>query len=398
MARLGLGEARPAAPATARGAAGDGRRLPSLTGMRFIAAFIVFAFHVIYEAPFSNASFAGKYARVFGQGGWTGVAFFFVLSGFVLTWSARPGDPARRFWRRRVAKIVPDYLLTYLAAIGLLLASGLALGGWRWLPGLFMVESWFPQPDIETSANPVAWSLSCEAFFYLCFPLLLWLIVKIRPERLWFWAIGVAGLVWCVPLIGKVILPGTPVAPWAPSVSTYQFWFVYVFPPTRMLEFVLGMLMARIVATGKWIRFPLPLAWALAVFAYAIAPDGPYIYQVVAITVVPIALLIPAAAAADLSGKWSPTKSRLMVWLGTISYAFYLWHRLILIYGHRLLGPGRTWDSAAVIGLAVLAFAVVILVAWLTYRFVEVPLHRRIAGRTARAAERSPAQPELNAA
>lgn len=156
---------------------------------------------------------------MFGQGGWTGVAFFFVLSGFVLTWSARPGEPASGFWRRRAAKIVPNYVLTYLAAIGMLLASGLAVGGWRVLPGLFMVESWFPQPDIETSANPVAWSLSCEAVFYVCFPLLLWLIAKIRPERLWYWAIAAAGLVWCVPLIGKAILPATPVASWAPAVQ-----------------------------------------------------------------------------------------------------------------------------------------------------------------------------------
>lgn len=363
----------------AQGSGGDLRRLPSLTGMRFIAAGIVFAFHVVYEAPFSSASFAGKYDRVFGQGGWTGVAFFFVLSGFVLTWSAKPGRSAGGFWRRRAVKIVPNYVLTYLAAMAMVAASGLALGGWRVLPGLFMVESWFPQPAIETSANPVAWSLSCEVFFYLCFPLLLWAIRKIRPGRLWYWAGLFAALVWCVPLIGKLILPATPVASWAPSVSTYEFWFVYVFPPTRMLEFILGMIMARIVLAGKWIPIPLWSAWALAVFAYAIAPDGPYIYQVVAITVVPIALLIPAAATADLKGRWSPTRGKVMIWLGNVSYAFYLWHRLILIYGHRLLGPGRTWGSAEAIGFALLAFAVALTVAWLTYVLVEQPLMRRFA-------------------
>ncbi len=135
------------------------------------------------------------------------------------------------------------------------------------------------------------------------------------------------------------------------------------------------------MATGKWIRFRLPLACALAVFAYAIAPDGPYIYQVVAITVVPLALLIPAAATADLRGTWSPTRSRLMVWLGSVSFAFYLWHRLILIYGHRLLGPGRTWGSAEAIAMAVLALAVALSVSWLTYRFLELPLQRRLRGR-----------------
>jgi peptidoglycan/LPS O-acetylase OafA/YrhL len=42
----------------------------------------------------------------------TGVSFFFVLSGFVLTWSARPDDIATGFWRRRIARIYPVHLVT----------------------------------------------------------------------------------------------------------------------------------------------------------------------------------------------------------------------------------------------------------------------------------------------
>lgn len=345
--------------------------------MRFIAAFMVFAFHIVYETPFRSTSFAGKYSRVFGQGGWTGVAFFFLLSGFVLTWSARPSDATRRFWRRRLVKIVPNYVVAYGAALLLLAASSLPIGGWRTLPGLFLIQSWFPQADIETSANPVAWSLSCEVFFYLSFPLLLWLIRKIRPERLWWWAAGAAGLVWCMPLIGRAILPSTPVAPWAPSVSTYEFWFVYVFPPARLAEFVLGMLMARIVMTGKWIGLPLVPAMGLAIAAYGLGPDVPYIDSVVAVTVIPLALLIPAAATADLRGRWSPLRSGVMVWLGNISFAFYLWHRLILIYGHRALGLGRTWGTPEAVALGTVALGVVLLVAWLTYTFIELPMMRR---------------------
>ena len=355
----------------------DRRRLPSLTGLRFLAAFIVFGFHIIYEAPFKSASFTHDYTRVFGQGGWTGVSFFFVLSGFILTWSARPGAKARQHWRRRAVKILPNYVLTYAAAVLLVSVTGVSLGGWKALPGLFLIESWFTQPDIQTSANPVAWSLSCEAFFYLAFPLLLWLVNRIDPRRLWFWAAGFAGLVWCVPLIGKVILPSTPVAPWAPSVSTYQFWFVYVFPPSRALEFVLGMLMARIVLSGKWVRLPVLPAAALMIFAYAIAPHASYIDTVVAVTVVPIALLIAAVAAADLDGRWSPLRSRPMVWLGNVSFAFYLWHRLVLIYGHRMLGVGRTGGTADVLALSAVGFVIALLLAWLTFEFVERPTMRR---------------------
>ena len=60
-------------------------RLPSLTGMRFIAAALVFLFHVSYANLFASERVAGTLMTVFGQGGWTGVGFFFVLSGFVLT-------------------------------------------------------------------------------------------------------------------------------------------------------------------------------------------------------------------------------------------------------------------------------------------------------------------------
>jgi peptidoglycan/LPS O-acetylase OafA/YrhL len=359
----------------------DRRGLPSLTGMRFVAALLVFLFHIVYESAFANASVATGYKRVFGQGGWTGVAFFFVLSGFVLAWSARPRDTVPGFWRRRVAKIFPNHLVTYVVAVLLTVAAGLSTGGWRAVPGVFLIQSWFPQPDIETSANPVTWSLSCELFFYLAFPLLLWAINRIRASHLWYWATGFAALVWSVPTIGHLLLPGRPIAPWAPGVSTYEFWFVYVFPPTRLLEFVLGMLMARIVIAGRWIRLPLPVAAALAVAAFVVAPEAPLLYQIVTVTVIPLALLISAAAHADLAGKWSPLRGSTMVWLGNISFAFYLWHRLVLIYGHRALGVGRTFSTPAVAGLGLLALGVVLVLAWLTYRFVERPAMRLLAGR-----------------
>jgi peptidoglycan/LPS O-acetylase OafA/YrhL len=66
-----------------------------------------------------------------------------------------------------------------------------------------------------------------------------------------------------------------------------------------------------------------------------------------------------------------------MVWLGNVSFAFYLWHRLVLIYGHRMLGVGRTWGSAEVLGLSVAGFAVALLLAWLTFEYVEKPAMRR---------------------
>ena len=75
-------------------------RLPSLTGMRFFAALMVFAFHAIVLNPFTSEGAQTVTNTVFGGGGFTGVTFFFILSGFVLTCAVRPRDSAPRFWRR----------------------------------------------------------------------------------------------------------------------------------------------------------------------------------------------------------------------------------------------------------------------------------------------------------
>ena len=91
-------------------------RLESLTGMRFLAALLVFGCHAAvlgYFAPETEL----RLMKFTYSGGWIGVVFFFVLSGFVLTWSVRPGDTPRAFWRRRVCKIYPNHLVTALAAI-----------------------------------------------------------------------------------------------------------------------------------------------------------------------------------------------------------------------------------------------------------------------------------------
>src|SRR6185437_14997298 len=120
----------------------------------------------------------------FGQGGWTGVSFFFILSGFVLTWSRNPKkDSTKAFWRRRFFKIYPNHLVTFIAAAFLLGLITKQVFNVRYaILNLLLLHSWFPQFPINNSFNDVTWSLSCEAFFYLCFPFLIRLIDRIRAE------------------------------------------------------------------------------------------------------------------------------------------------------------------------------------------------------------------------
>jgi peptidoglycan/LPS O-acetylase OafA/YrhL len=84
-----------------------------------------------------------------------------------------------------------------------------------------------------------------------------------------------------------------------------------------------------------------------------------------------------------------------MVWLGNVSFAFYLWHKMILIEVRRQFGgPLTTWDTAAGLSYIALAGTLTMLVAWATYRYVEIPAMRRWSTpRTPRARHTTPAQP-----
>jgi len=352
-------------------------RLPSLTGARFIAAGLVFSTHAIFTFPFVSPGVQKTAETLFAPGGTAGVTFFFVLSGFVLTWSVRPGDPAPAFWRRRFFKIYPNHLLTFLAALILLtVVIKDTVRGWDAVPNLLLLHSWHPDVNVRASFNLVSWSLSCEALFYFCFPFLLKLINKVRPERLWFWTILSAASVISIPSFA-MLLPDGPMFP--PGITSWQLWFGYHLPPVAMLQFVFGIFLAKVVLTGR--RLPLRLggAVALAVGAYFVSPLFPPVYQFNAVMVVPLGLLIAAAATADINGKPTFLGSKLMVWLGEISFAFYLWHDLVLTCGQLWLGEGGNWSTPTTTAVTILLFAVAVVLSWATFKFFEQPIMKRFA-------------------
>ncbi|AEW99446.1 acyltransferase family protein [Streptantibioticus cattleyicolor] len=354
--------------------------------MRFLAAAMVFFGHAFAD-PLSKVDAPGLLALVWFRAGSFGVSFFFVLSGFVLTWSARPHDRPAPFLRRRILKVYPNHLVTFAGTALLLWAAGQRLTGA--VPNLLLLQSWLPDVRIVNSVNTVSWTLSCEILFYAAFPLLARWTGRIRPERLWYWASAVAAAVVLVPWCAQV-LPARPRAAPPLDFSFLQWWFVNFAPPVRALEFVLGILLARLVLSGRWIRLGRGWAVALVVLAYAVASVVPYLFGVVAVGVVPLGLLIAATAAADTEGRGGRLGGPVMTWLGEISFAFYLVHRPLLIAASGVLGRGTAAGAAT----AAAVFAVAVAAAWALHTGVERPVTRRWstprAMRRARAGDETP--------
>ncbi|PKV83281.1 acyltransferase [Streptomyces sp. TLI_146] len=357
-------------------------RLPSLTGLRFPAALLVFVSHAAANVPqvrmVQDNSLAMDLSKATENAGPLGVAFFFVLSGFVLTWSARPDDTARAFWRRRFAKIYPNYVVTWGLAM-LLFASAYTPTRVA-LANLFMVHTWVPDLQYLLSVNMASWSLGCELFFYASFPLLHRLFLRIDPARLKYWIGGVLAAIILTPLFAYQMVPDSPAIQFSPTASAdasvKQLWFAYNLPPVRLLDFALGMLVAHAVLNGRWRNIGLAWSSLLLAGSYWLAQESDMLYAQRATSIIPITLLIAAAAMADAEGKFTLFRTRTMVWLGEISFAFYLLHSIVLIYGRKVLGHDL-YSTPVAMALTAGLLAVCVLTSWALYALVERPITRR---------------------
>jgi peptidoglycan/LPS O-acetylase OafA/YrhL len=377
--------ARPA-PVAALDAARS--RLPSLTGLRWVGAMLVFGFHIGTMGVMSDPTPKAIVSRVFGMG-LSGVQFFYILSGFVLVWSYRDGEKRWTFYRRRMAKIFPNHVVLWLAVI-------LLVGLWWGDPikpgaavlNLFLLQAWHPGMGWFYSVNTVSWSLSCELFFYICLPLVLPLIRRM-PVR------ALQAVMFLLPFVMLIaIYPGQLLVP-----EPARWWFTQVFPVVRSLEFWLGVVVAELAMRRRWNGPNLPVAlgvfvaaWVVCTYGWAPAEMWPAVLATAYIVV------IAAAADADIRDLWSPFRTRPLVWLGEVSFAFYMVHVFVVTSTLRALermdGFGGWAGPAAAVALTGMCLGS----AALLFRYVETPMMRVLGPpRRSRSAARTPAQASVPA-
>jgi peptidoglycan/LPS O-acetylase OafA/YrhL len=341
-------------------------RLDSLTGLRFIAAILV----VLYHA--SVTLVPEMYPLV--SMGQTGVTFFFLLSGFVLTWSMNPSTSKRQFYWRRFARIWPLHALTALAAVVLVFATQGDQSVPQLLASLLLVQGWLGDKQWVYAYNGVSWSLSCEAFFYAVFPFLAVRLSRLEPGKLF--RISAAVFIAAVSLI-SVLLTFLPGFDWGA--------LFYTFPAFRVAEFIVGVCLAIAMRKGWRPRFGVGVGAAAAIGSFLILEvvDGIAPWHTAgplagALCIPGFALLIAAYAERDRNGG-RPTfaSAPAMVKLGEWSFALYLVHELVLRTALEL-GPENLAQRAA---FAAVGIAVSIPLAGAAYTFFERPVEARLRNR-----------------
>jgi peptidoglycan/LPS O-acetylase OafA/YrhL len=356
--------------------------LPALTGIRFYAALFVYLSHLPDVIP-GMGDLAAPYL-VFNAGV-VSVSLFFLLSGFVLTYNYAEWFTTGvakslyiRFVWDRLAKIYPVHFFTMLLVSPIAILSPHHPFDWRAVPfHVLLLQCWWPlpMPEFREYLNVPSWSISCEWFFYLLAPGALFFALG-SVRRL---TILVGAALTYAGCLGLAVTNGQP--------ASSQLYYVSWFAPSRFVEFLVGVILARLFLFGttakiKALTGRLQAAGIALIVTGAVArAHAPWPFWGGLLYVPGSALLVISLAhggglfAAHLS---RPAMSK----LGAASFSFYMVHAPILrIIKNICLFIGwrvQSWPSFWLMTFGLLIVTQV--AALLLHQKYEKPLQRLLRG------------------
>ena len=323
-------------------------------------------------------------------GGFVGVDIFFVISGFLISsvvfTSMEAGTfTLKEFWARRIRRLGPALLVVLAASLiagwFLLLPTELEQLGRHVAAGVLFVSNFlliFEAGYFDTGSElkPMLhlWSLGVEEQFYLIFPIVALMALRLRRDFL--------------PIMVMLALASFALnLIW---MNTHPIGNFYS-PLTRFWEILAGVILflairksgeARKIGENSkaWKLITHPgfrsvVGLVVLTAAVVVVSDAqPYPGIQALLLVLAAVLLISAGENTFLNRKI--LSARPLVWLGLISFPLYLWHWPVLSFSRIILGQDPPlWAKVTLIVLA-------IVLSWATYKWVEKPMrHLRISKR-----------------
>jgi peptidoglycan/LPS O-acetylase OafA/YrhL len=341
------------------------RRVQSLDGLRGVAALCVAVMH--YQDWFAN--------RHFLDFAYIAVDLFFVLSGVVIAMSYEKriimGMSFSQFSVNRLARLYPLFILTLL--VGLLHAYALVLAG-KSEPGLWLrvgnflsvLPNMLLQPSLNATGtqalfpfNGPAWSVFAEIWINLTF--FIWVFVGQRYLAT-IVAIATGSLVWLVLQRGNID------AGWGGAQIAFGL--------IRALSgFFIGVGLYRYRTLLAKVLSQIPVE--IVIIVILLYPILPVVQSFQDLFVVII--LIPLCVGCAMNNHSWLLENAAMQWLGSISYSIYLWQSPYSLWFASLARQALKLDMSVhnpLIG--VLWLASLLVVATVSYHFIEIPSQKLI--------------------
>lgn len=359
--------------------------------MRALAALSVLFFHVTYAYGYPRSGLLQYLSQRNAGPPITGVVLFFLISGFVLyrpfvqaRVAGQPMPPLVPYSVRRIARIVPAYWLALaIVTVWLGLHEVMTPGGVIRYFGFLQLYGTFNTANKGISQ---AWTLCVEVTFYAMLPLLALGVRRLGGQR----TVLRSEVALCVGLVLASLIWQAIICWRVPSSNGWKVPLLWTLPGSLDM-FAAGMALAiasvmleRRASAPRWVdvvdRAPW-LPWLLAggVFylvgrAPSLARHGFALWWITSHELKAIGcalLMLPVVFGTMNRGwlrrvlGWSP-----LIWIGTISYGVYLWHKPLLTQlAPHLVHRGELFTTVALT-------AVTVAVAAVSFYAVERPIQR----------------------
>lgn len=348
-------------------------RIHKLDGLRGVFSLMIVLYHYLNYMP--------EYLRAhfFVRGSYVFVDFFFVLSGFVISYNYHQLSDAKGFFvyiKKRFVRLYP--LLFYTTTVYLAYLLFVNVGIKKYFPSLGHLVSGTGTAHIPellyqymdtlfmTNATPLfgstrgindpSWSISAEMISYLAFGLIS--LTSVHKKRIWWLVtVTVLGILFCV----------------------YQGFYFYMedFGFVRgLIAFNIGYLVWFCSRRPQYI--PDYAEWAIPIFITVILY---YLHQLTGkeqqmfgLVTVPGFFGLSIWLLINTNGFWSRLLStKPFIFLGNISYSLYLNHMLLVLTLPKLIFRGLGLEPTAInkLGVLILVIAICLIYSAVTYKFIE---------------------------
>ncbi len=334
-------------------------RLGNLDLLRLLAALMVVFYHYTYSGYASHGLSPTAFPELapFTQHLWAGVSLFFMISGFVIAYSAEK-SPAYDFAVSRIARLYPAFLicLTLTSVVAILAGPQnfevFQITPMRWLANLTMAPMIFKQPFVDG----VYWSILVEITFYG------WVALLVAAGVFQRYQLRIIAIWLAVSLLNEFVLES--------AVMNKLFITRYA------CYFVLGILSYRVFAAN---RMPTFAEWALGVLSLLMSLKSDnhvqtwiqlnYLFSAEWNLWLSLAKTIAFLAVLNLAIRRAPILSTARcTMLGGLTYPLYLLHASIgFVLFHHFHETANRWLMLTCI------FALMLLLSYAVFRFVEPP-------------------------
>ena len=338
----------------------------SLTSLRFFFAFAVFLSHLTFVS--TELHWYNWLKNFVFFEGYLGVGFFFILSGFVLAlnYQNKINKPhefsIKNFYINRFARIYPLHFLTFFLMLPFVFHQNL------WDPlvaffNFFLLQSYIPIQEFYFSINNPSWSISTEFFFYLAFPFLVSLLHRFPISRF-------------LPLLAIPIIIFIE-----PHIDLdYEKGIFYIHPLVRTIDFFIGIILynqyRRFNYLLKNISFrqgsllEISASFVLIIF-FSLHEFVPRMFRYGIYYWLPMSLII-VFFSVEKGILSRILQHRMLIYLGEISFSFYMLHMIIIKYGNLWFPELNDFVKIGLYLIVSLGLSI------LTFEYFEKPINRWI--------------------